>query len=227
MTKVSPEENLGDDRRLDLLLRAHGKRVVYDAEHFFDALARGLRLRARLPAGGGCRGCRERHPLRHQRLQPAGAGGRGDRRGGRRALAATSRSASTRTTTPSARSPTRSPRWRPGARLVQGTINGFGERCGNANLVSILPALQLKMGYECVRADRLRRLTETAHFIDELCNLSPGPGPAIRRSQRIRAQGRHARGWRAGRRAHLRAHRPGAGGQRATSCSPSCRARGP
>ena len=39
-----------------------------------------------------------------------------------------------------------------GARLVQGTMNGYGERCGNANLVSILPALQLKMGYECVAA---------------------------------------------------------------------------
>ena len=42
-----------------------------------------------------------------------------------------------------------------GARLVQGTMNGYGERTGNANLVSILPALQLKMGYECVPADRL------------------------------------------------------------------------
>ena len=36
---------------------------------------------------------------------------------------------------------------REGARLVQGTVNGYGERCGNANLVSILPALQLKMGF--------------------------------------------------------------------------------
>src|SRR2546421_4140626 len=43
-----------------------------------------------------------------------------------------------------------------GARLVQGTMNGFGERCGNASLVSILPALQLKMGYDCVPPDRLR-----------------------------------------------------------------------
>ena len=39
-----------------------------------------------------------------------------------------------------------------GARLVQGTMNGYGERCGNANLVSILPALELKLGYECDRA---------------------------------------------------------------------------
>src|SRR4029450_8452942 len=57
-----------------------------------------------------------------------------------------------------------------GARLVQGTLNGYGERCGNANLVTILPTLELKMGYECIGTDRLRRLTETAHLVDELCN---------------------------------------------------------
>ena len=43
-----------------------------------------------------------------------------------------------------------------GARMVQGTINGVGERCGNANLVSILPALQLKLGFDCVPAERMQ-----------------------------------------------------------------------
>ena len=62
--------------------------------------------------------------------------------------------------------------------MVQGTINGVGERCGNANLVSILPALQLKLGFDCVPADRMRLLTETAHFVDEICNLSPNPDQA-------------------------------------------------
>ena len=63
-----------------------------------------------------------------------------------------------------------------GARLVQGTMNGYGERCGNANLVSILPALELKLGYECDRrASGSRRLTETAHLVDELCNVTPNP----------------------------------------------------
>ncbi|CAN5403388.1 hypothetical protein BH10ACT11_BH10ACT11_00710 [soil metagenome] len=52
-------------------------------------------------------------------------------------------------------------------------MNGHGERCGNANLVSILPALQLKLGYEVVARDRLVRLTSTAHLVDELCNLTP------------------------------------------------------
>ncbi len=65
-----------------------------------------------------------------------------------------------------------------GARMVQGTINGVGERCGNANLVSILPAVQLKLGFECVPPERMRLLTETAHFLDEICNLSPDPDQA-------------------------------------------------
>ena len=62
-----------------------------------------------------------------------------------------------------------------GARLVQGTMNGFGERCGNANLISILPALDLKMGYESIGRERLQRLTEIAHLMDELCNVTPNP----------------------------------------------------
>src|SRR4051812_49308386 len=47
-----------------------------------------------------------------------------------------------------------------GARLVQGTMNGYGERCGNANLISIVPGLQLKLGYRCIEAEQLARLTE-------------------------------------------------------------------
>jgi len=60
-----------------------------------------------------------------------------------------------------------------GARLVQGTVNGYGERCGNADLVSILPALQLKLGFECVTAEQLARLTDTAHLVDEISNVTP------------------------------------------------------
>jgi 2-isopropylmalate synthase len=74
-------------------------------------------------------------------------------------------------------------------------MNGYGERCGNANLVSILPALQLKMGYECVPADRLRRLTETSHFVDELCNLAPDPArPYVGRNAFAHKGGMHAAG---------------------------------
>ncbi|HEX5980621.1 MAG TPA: citramalate synthase [Thermoleophilaceae bacterium] len=60
-----------------------------------------------------------------------------------------------------------------GANLVQGTMNGYGERCGNANLVTIVPTLELKMGRECIGRDRLRRLAEVAHLVDELCNVTP------------------------------------------------------
>lgn len=56
---------------------------------------------------------------------------------------------------------------------VQGTINGVGERCGNANLISIVPNLQLKLGYECVGEHELQGLTELSHFVDELANREP------------------------------------------------------
>jgi 2-isopropylmalate synthase len=59
-----------------------------------------------------------------------------------------------------------------GARQVQGTINGYGERCGNANLVSIIPALQLKMGYPVVSEAQLERLTETSHFVADVVNAA-------------------------------------------------------
>ena len=55
--------------------------------------------------------------------------------------------------------------------LVQGTINGYGERCGNANLTSIVPSLQLKLGHECLPS--LEGWTEAAHYLDELLNLTP------------------------------------------------------
>ncbi len=56
---------------------------------------------------------------------------------------------------------------------VQGTINGFGERCGNANLCSIIPAIKLKMQKECVSDAQLKSLQEVSRFIYELANLSP------------------------------------------------------
>ncbi len=62
-----------------------------------------------------------------------------------------------------------------GATHVQGTINGYGERCGNANLVTIIPNLQLKLGYDCVSPEQLAALTPVAHFFDELLNFTPDP----------------------------------------------------
>ncbi len=59
-----------------------------------------------------------------------------------------------------------------GALQVQGTINGYGERCGNANLVSIIPALKLKMGLDVVSDEQLALLSETAHFVSDVVNIS-------------------------------------------------------
>ncbi len=60
-----------------------------------------------------------------------------------------------------------------GAVHVQGTINGYGERCGNANLCSIIPDLQLKMKMECISAKQLAKLTEVSLYIAEVANIAP------------------------------------------------------
>ena len=60
-----------------------------------------------------------------------------------------------------------------GADVVQGTINGYGERCGNADLCAIIPDLKLKMGIDCISGEDLAKLTDTARFVAELCNVSP------------------------------------------------------
>ena len=60
---------------------------------------------------------------------------------------------------------------RMGAVQVHGTINGYGERCGNANLCSIIPALKLKMGIDCISDANLSKLREVSRYVDELANL--------------------------------------------------------
>ena len=85
-----------------------------------------------------------------------------------------------------------------GATQVQGTINGIGERTGNANLITIIADLQLKMGVELLAPERLARLTETAHFIDELLNRAPNPAqPYVGKHAFAHKAGLHAAGVRA------------------------------
>lgn len=60
-----------------------------------------------------------------------------------------------------------------GVRQVQGTINGYGERCGNANLCSIIPTLKLKMGIDCITNEQLTKLSEVSHYVTEIANLTP------------------------------------------------------
>jgi 2-isopropylmalate synthase len=85
-----------------------------------------------------------------------------------------------------------------GASQVQGTINGIGERVGNANLVTIIADLQLKLGYELLAPEQLARLTETAHIIDELLNRVPDPAqPYVGKHAFAHKAGLHAAGVRA------------------------------
>jgi 2-isopropylmalate synthase len=62
-----------------------------------------------------------------------------------------------------------------GADMVQGTINGLGERCGNANLCSVVPNLRIKLGIEALSEAGLRHLTEASQFVSEIANMTPSP----------------------------------------------------
>ena len=169
----TPEENLAHDRgdrRATCV--ANGRRVIYDAEHFFDGsredAAFALETCARPRAAGAeaivlCDTNGGSLPWEiEQRVGAVVA----------RASARPAR-ASTRTTTRAAASPTRSPRCGPARRTCRGRINGYGERCGNANLCSIVPTLELKMG--CGASARARSPSSRTWRwqVAEIANLAP------------------------------------------------------
>jgi 2-isopropylmalate synthase len=194
VTKVSPEENLGMIRDSVAFCAAQGKRVIYDAEHFFDAWRddSGFAL-ACLEAAveGGAENvtlCDTNGSSLPHQVADATAEVTASL-GGRVAVGIHTHNDAECGVANSLAGV------QAGATLVQGTINGCGERCGNANLVSILPALQLKMGYEVIPPDRLPLLTETAHFLDELCNVSPDPDqPYVGRNAFAHKGGMHVAG---------------------------------
>lgn len=62
-----------------------------------------------------------------------------------------------------------------GCRQVQGTINGYGERCGNANLLSLIVILQHKLGYRCIPENKLKELSEISRYVAEVSNMMPHP----------------------------------------------------
>ena len=194
VTRVDPEENLRMIEESVRFLRDEGKRVIYDAEHFFDAFRDdpdyALRcLRAAVDGGA------ENITLcdtNGSSLPPQVAAAT------ERVVAELGQSAQVGIHTHDdagcgvANSLVAVEH---GASLVQGTMNGYGERCGNANLVTILPSLQLKMGFECVPPERLVRLTETAHLVDEICNLIPDPNqPYVGRNAFAHKGGMHVAG---------------------------------
>ena len=169
--EVSLEENLAMIRESVAYLRAAGRRVVYDAEHFFD-------------------GYFEDPAYALATLEAAAEGGAdtlvlADTNGGRlpeEIFAATQRvvarfshltigiHAHNDAELAVANSLAA---LRAGARHLQGTLNGYGERAGNANLTSLIPTLVLKYGAELKAADSLERLRELAHFVDERANQQP------------------------------------------------------
>jgi 2-isopropylmalate synthase len=82
-----------------------------------------------------------------------------------------------------------------GATQVQGTVNGRGERTGNANLITIIANLQLKLGHRCVTDEQLARLTGVAHFVDELLNFTPNPNqPYVGKNAFAHKGGMHVAG---------------------------------
>ena len=79
-----------------------------------------------------------------------------------------------------------------GARQVQGTFLGYGERCGNANLSSIIPNLQLKLGYDCLSSESLEKLTSSAIRIAEISNyVLSGREPFVGKSAFAHKGGMH------------------------------------
>jgi 2-isopropylmalate synthase len=174
VTQVDPDENLRMIADSVGWLVSQGKRVIYDAEHFFDAFrddpVYALRcLRAAAEAGAenvtlcDTNGSSLPSQVTEATAQVVAELGDHVQVGIHTHDDAGCGVANTLVAVEA------------GARLVQGTMNGYGERCGNANLISILPALELKLGCESIGRERLQRLTETAHLVDELCNVTPNP----------------------------------------------------
>ena len=192
--QTTPEENLRMIRASVAYLASHGKEVIYDAEHFFDgfkdspdyALAT---LREAIAGGASCivfcdtnggslvweigeivrTVRRERFGGEAQPSKNGNGSAEGARlRGGGVTLGIHTHNDSDTAVANSLEA------IRNGCTHVQGTINGYGERCGNANLVSIIANMQLKMGHDLVSAQKLAYLTDLSHHVNELANLRPG-----------------------------------------------------
>ena len=169
--RTSLEENLRMVEESVTFLRQNGRRVIYDAEHFFDgyksdaeyaletlrAAARGgAETLALCDTNGGSMPweIEEMVKVVSEALPDARLGIHAHNDG--ECGVANSVAAV-----------------RAGAQHVQGTINGYGERCGNANLCAIIPDLELKLGLQCLPEGKLSELYDLAHFVAEIANLSP------------------------------------------------------
>jgi 2-isopropylmalate synthase len=192
--KVSAEENLAMIADSIAFLRAEGKRPVFDAEHFFDGYRDDAPyalecVRAAAEAGAeNVTLCDTNGGSLPAFVAEATAAVAADLGGTVELGIHTHNDAECAVANSLAAVEA-------GARLVQGCVNGYGERCGNANLASILPALQLKMGFDVVSSEQLASLTPTSHYLDELCNMTPNPDRAyVGRNAFAHKAGMHAAG---------------------------------
>ena len=168
--RVSLDKNLELIEESVAFLKQAGRRVIYDAEHFFDGYAADAgyaleTLKAAIRGGAEvvtlCETNGGQLPWRVAEItehvlrvlgHPVGIHAHDDTGCGvANSLAAV----------------------RAGARHVQGTINGYGERCGNANLSAIIPNLELKLGFRTTTRPRLAEITELSLFVSEVANLVP------------------------------------------------------
>ncbi len=183
--RTHPHENLRMIAHSVRYVAAEGREVLYDAEHFFDgykedphyalatleqAYEQGSRLIVLCETNGGCMPwevgdivCAVRQ---HFGFAPVAPGRTGTPAAPfTLGIHAHNDSAVGVANTLEA--------VRQGATHVQGTINGYGERCGNANLISVIANLQLKMGRQVLTGEQLAHLTELSHVVSEMANLPP------------------------------------------------------
>ncbi len=168
--KITPKENLGIISDSVAFLKRHGKEVIYDAEHFFDGYKSDpdYALKTIKAAHGSAADvvvlCDTNggtlpheiteivHTVKQQIDGRLGIHAHNDcELGVANSVAAVAA----------------------GCDHVQGTINGYGERCGNANLSSIIPNLQLKQNYSCIPDSQMQQLASVSRFVSELANVVP------------------------------------------------------
>ena len=167
---VSLDENVALIEDSVAYLKKEGRRVIYDAEHFFDgykknpeyalktvkaAVRGGADVVVFCDTNGGSLP-NEVHRIVSEAMRdlpvPAGIHAHNDC-----GLALANSLAAVQA----------------GATMVQGTINGYGERCGNTDLVATIGNLQIKMGYDCVAEGKLKKLRELSRYVSEVANVPP------------------------------------------------------
>ncbi|MFN2200683.1 MAG: citramalate synthase [Caldilineaceae bacterium] len=181
--RTSMEENLRMIQDTVAFLKSHDKEVIYDAEHFFDGFKADPEyaletLRAAIMGGadsvvlcdtnGGCLPWEIGEAVDVVRREVLGHSDGDSEIPASEVVLGIHAHNDSETGVANTLAAVQH-----GCTHIQGTINGYGERCGNANLVSIIPDLQLKMGVQVVPPEKLSQLTELSRYVSELANLNP------------------------------------------------------